>query len=377
MVTLRLVHTHELKQAAALADSIFRDEEQSSMGTAFPAIFSPGQSHSYGAFVEDRLVSFMGLVPFILQVGPARLKVFSMGAVCTHPDYRGQGLAGRLLDLCKQHAEEAGASLLFISGDRSLYTRVHCYPFGRSERFALDAAGAARLAGAARNAAAAERRLRPYTPADAFAVQEAASARSVAYEQSLTELLSLLGAEAYASCAKLAHQTLVAAQEPGGVDAFAVIAAPGRYPGKSPAQAIEWAGAPEAVAALLGDAVERFSLPRLEVAVGWQERELAQLLRAAEVPAESSGNGGTVYLVNAERLTEQAAPYWAASGAPQPAIAAREDGSYELVLPGGAPVSLAPGELISLLFDPESPHSQTAPGLLPIPLPYLNGLHFI
>lgn len=347
------------------------------MGTAFPAIFAPGQSHSYGAFAGDRLVSFMGLVPFTLQIGPARLHVFSMGAVCTHPDYRGQGLASRLLDLCKQHAEQAGASLLFISGDRSLYTRAQCYPFGRTERVALDAAGAARLAAASRAAADAGRQLRPYTAADAFAVQEAAHARSVAYAQSLTELQLLLGAEAYASCAKLAHQTLVAAPEQGGVDAFAVIAAPGRYPGKSPAQAIEWAGAPEAVGALLADAVERFNLPKLEVAVGWHERGLAQLLREAGVPAEADSNGGTVYLVSAARLIEQAAPYWAANQSPIPTVTLQPDGTYRVELACSKPLELPPGELISLLFDPSSPHREDAPGWLPVPLPYTNGLHFI
>jgi len=373
MLELRLVHTDELSQAAALADSIFRDAEQTSMATAFPAIFAPGCSHSYGAFDGERLVSFMGLVPFVLQVGPAKLNVFSMGAVCTHPDYRGQGIAGRLLDLCKQHAEDAGASLLFISGDRSLYTRVHCYPFGRAERFALDADSAARLA----DAAADSRQRRPYTPADVFAVQQAASARSVAYEQSLTGLQLLLGAEAYASCVKLAHQTLVAAPEQGGADAFAVIAAPGRYPGKAPALALDWAGAPEAVAALLADAVTRYGLPRLDAAVGWHEHGLLELVKQAGISPEATGNGGTVYLVSAEQLVKQAAPYWEARQASVPSIAPQPDGAYRVELAEGNTLELAPGELISLLFDPASPHSKDAPGLLPIPLPNTYGLHFV
>ncbi|WP_079912453.1 GNAT family N-acetyltransferase [Paenibacillus sp. 32352] len=371
----RLVQSSELKQAVQLADDIFRDAEQVSMGTAFPLIFSPGQSHSYGAFVGDKLVSFMGFVPFVLQAGDARLNVFSMGSVCTHPDYRGQGTAGRLLDLCKQHAEQAGASLVFISGDRSLYTRAHCYHFGRTERFTLDAEGAARLRSL--TAGISGRTVRLHAPTDAFAMQAAANAREVAFAQSVTELQRLLGAEAHASCTKLAQQVLVAAPAGGGVDSYAVIEAPGRYHSKRQPTATEWAGPAEAVGALLADAVERFNLAELKVAVGWHEHELMQLLREAGLASTPGTNSGTVFVVSAERLLEQAAPYLRASGSPVPAVTALQEGQYRVTLPDGSvSLELSAEELVSLLFDPESAHAKQLPGWTAIPLPQLNGLAY-
>ncbi|MCS7462165.1 GNAT family N-acetyltransferase [Paenibacillus doosanensis] len=370
----RLVRNEELQQAVHLADSIFRDAEQSSMGTAFPLIFSPGQSHSYGAFADGKLVSFMGFVPFVLRVGAARLNVFSVGSVCTDPDYRGQGTAGRLLELCKRHADQAGASLIFVSGDRSLYTRAHCYHFGRTDRFTLDAAGAARLR--ARTAAHSGREIRPYAPQDAFALHAAADAREVAFAHSVTELQRLLGAQAHASCAKLAHEALVAAPAGGGVDSFAVIEAPGRYHSKRHPAAVEWGGPAEAVAALLADAVERFNLAELTVAVGWHERELALLLREAGVPSAPAANSGTVFVVSAARLLEQAAPYLRAAGGIIPAVGEQQEDGCTVAAEGRGSVRLSAGELVSLLFDPSSEQAASLPGWTAIPLPSLSGLSY-
>jgi GNAT superfamily N-acetyltransferase len=56
------------------------------------------------------------------------LRIASIGSVCTHPDYRGQGLAGRLLEYCMQKLKADGARLALISAVRSLYTRAGCVP---------------------------------------------------------------------------------------------------------------------------------------------------------------------------------------------------------------------------------------------------------
>jgi len=56
----------------------------------------------------------------------SRLRVASIGGVCTHPDYRGLALATRLLEYCVRKLTDEGARLLLISGMRGLYTRAGC-----------------------------------------------------------------------------------------------------------------------------------------------------------------------------------------------------------------------------------------------------------
>lgn len=97
----------------------------------FRRFFSKQLNQSLGAFDGDRLVSFIGLVPSKMVIGEAELNTFSIGAVCTHPDYRGQGISTAILKEVYDYIDQARASLLFVSGDRGLYKRNHCYHFGR------------------------------------------------------------------------------------------------------------------------------------------------------------------------------------------------------------------------------------------------------
>ncbi|WP_231506303.1 hypothetical protein [Paenibacillus sp. UNC451MF] len=141
--------------------------------------------------------------------------------------------------------------------------------------------------------------------------------------------------------------------------------------------ATEWAGPAEAVGALLADAVERFNLAELKVAVGWHEQELMQLLREAGLTSTPGTNSGTVFVVSAKRLLEQAAPYLRASGSPIPAVTALQDGQYSVALPDGSgSLELTAEEMVSLLFNPESAHADRLPGWTSIPLPQLNGLSY-
>jgi hypothetical protein len=65
-----------------------------------------------------------------LSLEGAKVKVVSFGGVCTHPDYRGRGIASRLLRACIDEAAAAKATLLIISGDQGLYRRAHAVPSG-------------------------------------------------------------------------------------------------------------------------------------------------------------------------------------------------------------------------------------------------------
>jgi GNAT superfamily N-acetyltransferase len=79
----------------------------------------------------------MGLVPGLIRVGLACLRLYSFGSVCSHPDHRGKGYAGLLLEQALNHIDRADASLLLVSEDRSLYRRAGCLPFGSVKRYEI------------------------------------------------------------------------------------------------------------------------------------------------------------------------------------------------------------------------------------------------
>ena len=75
-------------------------------------------------FVADgRPVSHFGLYIRDVFCGGVTLRLASVGSVCTHPEFREQGLATRLVEDALCLCEKQGVHLMLISGGRGLYRR--------------------------------------------------------------------------------------------------------------------------------------------------------------------------------------------------------------------------------------------------------------
>ncbi|GBG08228.1 GNAT family acetyltransferase [Paenibacillus agaridevorans] len=356
MANIRLLQENEFDAAIRLADSIFRDDEHRSMRDAYPFVFSPSLRQSYGAFVNDELVAFMGFVPAVVQVGEARLHIYSIGAVCTHPDARGNGYASQLLSSVFAHADAAGASLILVSGKRSLYARAGCYPFGRMKKYTLNQDNIRKIRSLSGDVGI---RIREWRATDLFKLVELMRTRTAYYEQSVNDLAALIRAEAFASNVKMQH-TLLVAERQGEPVAFVIMATGDKASARTPF-IIEWAGEPEATAAILGHAIRAYDLPNLDIHVNWFETGLNEVLES--IPALSERNSGTVHIVNAEHLYNQLGPYWRARGTAGSDLATMLQ-------------DMDDADRIALLFDPtvgENGHHSA----LPIPFPYTVGLNYV
>src|SRR5947209_4184266 len=95
------------------------------MGTAFPLLFGPDNLDGLRIVSGDQgPVAHVGVCIRPAVILGARLKVASIGAVCTDPAHRGGGLASALMADARRYARENGASLMLISGGRGLYRRL-------------------------------------------------------------------------------------------------------------------------------------------------------------------------------------------------------------------------------------------------------------
>lgn len=380
MVDIRPLRVEELGEAIKLADDIFRDSEQISMAAAFPHLYTknmPGQS--YAAFEDGKLVSFLGLVPSVIRVGAARLKVFSLGSVCTHPDYRGKGLASAVMGQVMKHIDKAGASLLLVTGTRSLYTRANCHRFGEVSRFTVEPAFARDWLA---NNMISNVHIRGLEPTDWLQLSEVAQLRDARYEQSVWDLASLINAEPFASCMKLHHKVLVAEKD-DRITGFLVIGVPYQPGQRHQPVAFEWAGDAGTVVSLLAHAVHGYHLERLEVPVSWHEEELMDILRP--LPAVKEKNLGTVNILHVERLIEQLSPYLEEKNADlyrRLTICSLGEDRTEVRLDEESEV-LEANELVSFIFDPAPEISAgekflaALKPLFPILFPYTGGLNYV
>lgn len=374
MAQVRLLNHSEIEEAVRLSDSIFRDSEQKSMGDAFPFIFSESIKQSFGAFEDNKLVSFIGLVPATMQINGARLNVYSLGSVCTHPDFRNKGYAGQILNTIKKHINKAGASLLLVSGDRSLYIRNHCFPFGCIHQFTLrNDQLKSHFASLQSN----HLQIRELESTDWFKLFEAASARTVRYEQSISDLPQLIHAEAYGSCLKLVYKVLVADNNTGSVD-FVVIAIPNGTESNTPF-IVERAGEAKTIKALLNHALKRYNLSQLDIPVAWHETELISELQG--LPEKTNTNGGTIHIVNLMRLIKQLQPL--IKQQQKIKFHPLQDGSCNIILNDEQSMNLKPDDLVSLIFNPQ-PSIEMDKSLrtelskiFPIPFPCTYGLNYV
>lgn len=65
------------------------------------------------------------------------LTVFLLGSVFTQEDFRQQGISTTILKEVYRYIDQIGASLLFVSGNRGMYMRNHCYHFGEANKYLI------------------------------------------------------------------------------------------------------------------------------------------------------------------------------------------------------------------------------------------------
>ncbi len=133
MDPIRAAAAADLPGVIKLANAIFIPEGSNSarMEEKFPLFFSEKNlARLLIATDGDKIISHVGLYPSKIIVEGATLTVGSIGSVCTHPEYRGKGIASRILDVVEENARRDGLDLLLVSGERSLYLRRQCVQVG-------------------------------------------------------------------------------------------------------------------------------------------------------------------------------------------------------------------------------------------------------
>lgn len=373
MLEIRLLHEEEFKEAVNLSDQVFRDKEHISMGKAFPHVFSDYLLQSYGAFIDQKLVAFTGLVPSLVHIGSAQLKVYSLGSVATHPEHRKKGYASEILKRILHHIDQSEASLLLVSGDRDLYKRVNCFPFGTIHEYKLTPLS---LSEHDLNV----EYIREFAPTDWFQIKELADHQIARFEQSIWDLAMLIKVEPFASIYKLKHKVLVSTKD-GKIDAFLVIAM--KSEGHSDSIAIEWAGDESAIAELLHYGMVKFKLNQVKINIPWHEKKLLSKLHSLENTVKPLL--GTIRIVNAERLFQQLSPYLEEKNQAlfkRLNVKTMDDG-YTQISTNRESILLNPFELVQMIFGDnlnrniDGELKDIVNELFPIPFPNTAGLNYV
>jgi len=116
-----------VEDVAKLCNLVFRKTEtpeHNDMHLQFPLMLSEENAENLMVAVDgNKVVSHLGtsLTPMIID--GIEIPYGQIGAVCTHPDYRGQGLGTKLLFNAFENFKANNVNLITISGGRGLYRR--------------------------------------------------------------------------------------------------------------------------------------------------------------------------------------------------------------------------------------------------------------
>ena len=252
---------------------------------------------------QGKPVSQIGIDHHQVQFSGCRLQVGSIGGVSTHPDFRGLGLAGRVLTHCTQLLKEEGARLMLISGMRGLYTRTGNVPAMRFHFFQL-------LAGSSPHSThLPEVILRPYTPADLSVCARIYQSEAVGYLRSLEDYPASFSS----GTAWIVEMDALPA-------AYLLLHVPWEHrdgPERRVREVFEYAGSRLALAAGFARLLDEESalpdfppLSELRLSVPWQDTDLVSLLQPTKTAASLETLGGhTMRLINFHALQADLEPY--------------------------------------------------------------------
>lgn len=123
----------EFQSVLDLINQVFRLSNlfAPTMGTEFPLLLCDENLDNMRIIVEDgKPVSNVNYYTTNISIEGATLKAASVGAVCTHPNYRGKNYATQLLDDVEARMKNHGVEVMLVSGSRDLYLRRNCVKVG-------------------------------------------------------------------------------------------------------------------------------------------------------------------------------------------------------------------------------------------------------
>lgn len=290
---------HDLQQVMSLINRVFGADKFGDMYRRFPVLFADENLENCRIILDGgRPVSHVGyLVRDAVLNGPT-VRLACIGAVCTLEEYRGRQLASTVLADCERRMREQAVDLVFISGGIGLYKRRGARTVSRQQTCAITAADTAALAGAPVEVS-------PAGPADLAtlaALYDTNPVRHVRSETDWTRWLRLGRCENGPGAPYVART--------GGQPVAYVVHRHANLELKPISDAVEWAGRPADVAAILPALLSPAARDKVQVTLdAVTDADLLEHLRAAGARLEPANWGRTVKVLRPAALFEKLRPH--------------------------------------------------------------------
>ncbi|QZY54932.1 GNAT family N-acetyltransferase [Crassaminicella profunda] len=129
MIKARSARIEEFEKVVELINKVFRTTRghEPTMQQEFPLLIN--KNNVENMVIVEKEQEIVSDVNYLIQdvlVQGTKVKVASIGGVCTDPKHERKGYASKILDYVEKKLYEEGVEVLLISGNRTLYTRRMC-----------------------------------------------------------------------------------------------------------------------------------------------------------------------------------------------------------------------------------------------------------
>ena len=296
----------EFNQVMELVNLVFRTSRgmPATMQQQYPLLFNAANLDNMRVILEDgKPVTHIGICEAEVFIYGCRIKVGMIGAVCTHPEYRGRGFASMALADAMGKMKEDGVDVVLISGTRGLYDRACCAVAGRAHRFRIKREDAGRLP-------AQGVELTSFKEEDTMNLLEAHQKEPVRFHRTLEDFKTLL----QALCPGRFKSSKMVLMVGDGSDSvgYLVVRMP-REESECEVRAswiMEYGGARKAIAGAFKLLFDQYDAEELDFKVPAHDREMLSLLRQAGIDVPKTiASGGTIRTLNLPSLMGKIQPY--------------------------------------------------------------------
>lgn len=286
----RTVRPAERDAVVRLATSIFRRPGDTDMGAAFPTFFNGDNLENLRIMLEGgRPVALAGCVLRDLSLMGTKLRMGLVGSVCTLEAFRGQGIAGRIVEEVIACAMAQGAVAILVSGGRGLYRRMGCMDAGLWRTVRVEKSRALpRL----------KCDVAEWTAQDIPEMLAIYQAEPVRFERGAEEMRTLL--EARSLYARPARTWLCRVR--GKLAAYSCASGPEQGSGESVLKALEIAGSRYALLASLPAILAASHAGNVEIETSASDLEMESLTKSWDLPSVRRGFHGTLKIIDRPRF---------------------------------------------------------------------------
>ena len=292
----------EFNQVIKLVNYVFRESSNrpSNMEKWYPLLFNDDNLENMRIiWQDDRPVSHLAISESEMAIYGCKTKIGSIGAVCTHPEYRKRGFASLLLEDGMKKMNEDGADILLVSGELSLYKRAGCVEAGRVHKF--------RISGSDLQSFDTQKvKVFPYEERSLENIVQVYQKEAVRFLRSLEDFKRILTAGA-AMDREAEILTVHRANEFLG---YLAIQIPGEKKGEARiGQVVEYSGTRGAIIDAVRCVFERYTLQELTFNVHFHDSELIYLLNQKNLTSLIENIPSLIKIINFPRLMHRLGPY--------------------------------------------------------------------